>query len=550
MHEVKRSPIKHSARVRPDGCALWVAALAVLGAVHILVRTSTYGGAVAGDAVTYLSAAESLATGDGLQTYSGGKFVWWPPFFPMLMAFISLFGIEPVESGRFVNVTAFALIILISGLWLDRRIRSRFLTMTATISLTTSLALSHVATVILADAIFTLFTLLTLMWLESFLNRGRGIPALVGAAFFSALAAVTRYMGVPLILAGVLMLLTRRGMSMRAKLKYAAAYGVFSSVPLAIVLARNWAVSGRLTGHKPATTLWPILSSSLSQTVDAFRLGVFPTAVSDWFGYLLLVLAGLVMLGAALVSVMACRGQSGSSANPGEGAFPFGVFSLAYFVTNLVVTPLIVGTIASPRRLIPIYVPLLIVAVFLLDRFLHTDSSRRVLIVKWTLVFLILTGWFANIGLAALTNLQLTARALESGYSGINTARWEDSETITYLRTNLITDRVYSNYPDVVFYLATLPPPVKHIPSLATPGECSSWLWRIGGYGEAYIVWFHKSRGWTHSRIVDRNRKGRLRESCSIPELAPHPALERVAETSDGAVYRVNMLYAPEEVSR
>ena len=546
MHEVKRPAIKHSARVRPDGYTLGVAALAVLGAAHILVRTSTYGAAVTGDAVTYLSAAESLAAGDGLRTYSGGLFVMYLPFFSMLMAFISLFGLEPAEAGRFVNVAAFGLIILISGLWLDRRLRARFLALAATVSMTTSLALSHVATTILTETIFVLFTLLTLICLESFLNRGNGMPALMGATVFAALAAVTRYMGVPLILAGAVMLLTRREISVRAKLKHAAVYGVLSLVPLAIVMAHNWVVSGRLTGYRKAIVSWQILSDSLSQTVDAFRLGVFPTAAPDWFGYLLLMLAGLVASGAALVFVMAGRGQTTSSSNPGEGASSFGVFSLVYLATSVVITPFM---IASPRYLIPIYVPLLIVAVFLLDRFLHIDGSRRVLIVKRTLAAIMLTGWFANIGLAALTNLQLTARALESGYAGLNTARWEDSETIQYVKANLITDRVYSNYPDAVFYLATVPPPVKYIPSLATPGECGSWLWRIGESGDAYVVWLHKSRGWTHSEVVNRNRKESLGERCSIPELDPHPALKRVAETSDGAVYRVTMPYAPEGVT-
>lgn len=548
MREVRRSAIKHLARVRSYGYTLCVAVFAVLGAAHILVRTSTYGAAVVGDAVAYLSVAESLATGDGLRTYSGGKFLRWPPFFPMLMAFISLLGIEPAEAGRFVNVAAFGLIILVSGLWLDRRLRARFLGLAAAAFLTTSFALSHVATNILTETLFILFTLLALMCLESFLNRRNGMPALVGSVVFAALAATTRFMGVTLILAGVLMLLTRWD-PLRAKLRHAAAYGVLSSVPLTIVLVRNWTVSGRLTAYEPATASWQMLSDSLSQTVDAFRLGVLPTAGPDWFGSLFLVLAGLVASGVVLVFILACRDRTTLSAESG-GAFPFGVFSLVYLATNVVVTPLTVETIASPRLLMPIYVPLLIVAVFLLDRFLHIDASRRILVVKRTLAFFMLTGWFSSIGLAVLINFQLTARALESGYSGLNTSHWKDCETIAYVKENLITDRIYSNYPDAVFYLAAVPPPVKRIPNLQTPVECSSWLWRIGESGDAYIVWLHKSRGWPHSGIVDRNRKERHWGNCSIPELEPHPALDRVAETSDGAVYRVTVPHTPEAMLR
>lgn len=57
-----------------------------------------------------------------------------------------------------------------------------------------------------------------------------------------------------LILVGVLMLLARRRISLGTRLKHAVAYGMLSSVPLTIVLARNWAVSGGLTGYKPTAS--------------------------------------------------------------------------------------------------------------------------------------------------------------------------------------------------------------------------------------------------------------------------------------------------------
>ncbi len=81
----------------PAGCSLLIAAVAVLGAVHILVRTSTHGAAVEWDSVAYLTAAESLAAGDGLRRPGFGvMFVQWPPLFPMLLALLVPFGLEAV----------------------------------------------------------------------------------------------------------------------------------------------------------------------------------------------------------------------------------------------------------------------------------------------------------------------------------------------------------------------------------------------------------------------------------------------------------------------
>ena len=97
---------------------------AVLGAAHILVRTSTYGAALGNDAFNYLAAAESLAAGEGLLSPGGGQMVLLAPFFPVALAFLSLFGIEPVDGGRLLSATAFGLLILVSGLWLCRRLKS------------------------------------------------------------------------------------------------------------------------------------------------------------------------------------------------------------------------------------------------------------------------------------------------------------------------------------------------------------------------------------------------------------------------------------------
>ena len=96
--------------------SLLPAALAACGMAHVWLRTSTYGAALTGDSIVYLSVAESLAAGEGMHTFDGGDSALWPPLFPMLMAFASLFGLSLEQAGRFANILAFGLILLVSGL--------------------------------------------------------------------------------------------------------------------------------------------------------------------------------------------------------------------------------------------------------------------------------------------------------------------------------------------------------------------------------------------------------------------------------------------------
>ena len=278
-----------------------IALVAALGAAHILVRTSTYGAALNDDAFNYLSAAESLAAGEGLLTPGGGQMVLYAPFLPMALAFLSLFGIEPVDGGRFLNATAFGLLILVSGLWLSRRLESPPIALGVAVAVMASLPLAHAASTLLSEPLFVLFTLLALMPLESFLNRRSGTPALVLSAVFAALAALTRYMGVALIFSGVLMLLVRRNVPIGERLKHALAFGTISSLPLAAVMVRNQLVSGTLTGDRSTASGQPLFDS-LGQIVEVFHQWADPLSPIHWqLQHSPWLIAGLLLLLAALL---------------------------------------------------------------------------------------------------------------------------------------------------------------------------------------------------------------------------------------------------------
>ncbi len=275
--------------------------IAVLGAAHILVRTSTYGAAVEWDSVAYLSAAESLAAGDGLLTHLGSSaFVLRAPLFPMLLALLVPFGLEPVDSARFVNILAFCLTIALAGFWLGRNLDSRLLALAGTVAVATAVPLCDIFSYVMTEPLFILFTLLALMGLESFLNRtDAAMPPLALAAGAAALAAVTRYVGVVVILVGVLLVFlapTRRDLSAAARLKHAAVYGAISSSPLVLVLARNWSVSGTLAGTRIGSG--QSLFDSLGQVGEIFWqwISVSTNAPNEAVVWALVVLGSLVVV--------------------------------------------------------------------------------------------------------------------------------------------------------------------------------------------------------------------------------------------------------------
>ena len=520
---MKRSAIAWLARFRRDRFMLLIAGIAGLGTAHILVRTATYGAAVNSDSTLPLSTAMNLLAGEGWRDFAGIPLTGWPPLFPLLLAAGGWVGIEPLEAGRWINAAAFGLTIFAAGGWLRSHLRSRLLALAATVALAASVPLAHFASHLLTEPLFVLFTLLALIRLAAFLHRG-GRTSLLWAAVFTSLAALTRYPGVALIGAGVLVLLVRRALPLAVRLKDSVVFGAVSSIPLAGVLTRNWAVSGTLTGRKTGAGQSP--SDSLSQVADVFRGWVVSPHAPDGLGHILWMAAGLVVVLAGLgLGMGGSKGKDrGGSPFFGLGpVLPFGVFAVSYLAFMVAVVPFTVYQIIDSRYLLPIYVPLLLTVVLLLDRFLSIEAAA----VRYVVASLVLLGALAHVGFSVQRNLILTARTWIAGYPGwnYNDARWQHSAIMNYIRENPVDGKVYSNNAFLAWFWDRDAAPGKYwkkfplgLPRLAR----QMMQWTEDGT-DVYIVWIEN--------VSEQN--------YDAMDLRVLPGVEVVAELADGLVLRL-----------
>ena len=491
---------------------LLIVCIAGLGTAHILVRTATDGAVIEGGAVYFLSTARNFLAGEGWQDFAGEPMRGWPPLFPLLLAAFDRVGIDPVAGGRWVHAAAFGWIILAAGLYLHSNLRSRLLVLTATVVIATSLPLAHFASHLETEPLFVLLTLLALIQLASFLSRGAR-TSLWWAAVCTALAALTRYPGVVLIGVGVLLLLGRRTPPLVARLKDALAYGTVSSVPLAGVLMHNWATSGGLTGRREMSG--QSLSDGLSQIGDVFGEWVVLPNTPDGFAYLLWLAVGLVGLAGATVVLRVPRPSVGLGS-----ALPFGGFALAYLVFMVAVVPFTVAQGIDSRYLLPIYVPLLLAAVLLLDRFLSIEATGRIGAIRSFLTSLVLLGACAHVGFSVDRNLHITRQAWTAGNrESINSRSWEESDLLHYIRDNPINGRIFSDNAYLAWFWSRTAAPGEHHFLRA---EIHNFTSAIGDGG--HVLWF---RRWKPAYDFDEL------------DIRVLPGVETVAELSDGVVFRV-----------
>ena len=509
-------PVRRLARHRPDGFTLLIVALAALAVAHALVRTASHGAALTHDSVNYLSAAESLLAGEGLRTHRGGAFLLWPPFFPMLLAFVGSLGIEPVEAGRLINAAAFGLIVLLAGFWFRSVLRSRLAVAGAVVAILVAPLLNERAAFFMTEPLFALLTLLALMQLNAFLD-GRD-DRLLPAAVFAALAVLTRYTGLALLIAGTLApLLLRRDAPLAGRLKHAVLFGAVSALPLALALVRNRLVSDTWAGARDSTT--QTVAGSLGE-IDAVVNDWLP--LLDWPGGFPWAGVWIVVLAAALAVALA----------RGRGAIPlvacFVLVDLAFYVA---VVPSSVAQGISGRYLLQTYPLLVLIAAFLVDRLLAARAEGAMRTVRWAALAVVAIGFLTHTGVSVQRNLAVTARALERGYVGdtFNTKRWEESAVIRFLRERGAGDAfILSNATGAL-----------HVHGVSGAGGLDAAHEHPRRLSEAlanaadgsWVVWFREQYASAGAAL-------RI-----APELAP------VAEFPDASIYRVDRAAADDTLA-
>lgn len=527
--------------------SLLLGLIASIGAAHILVRSSVHGLLLNWDAMAYLSTAENLAAGKGLRNYSYDVFpTWYPPFYPIFLAFLNLFGVSVSEASRFVNIVVFGLIILLTGHWLSQYIRSSLLVIGAAVLIMTSHVITQIASYALTDTLFVLLTLLALIKVGAFLNQ-KNTTSFALSAFFASLTPITRYIGITVILTATILILVNRNFSILERFKYATTYAVVSSIPLSIVLVMNHITTGHYVGRRWATRV--TLFESIWQVGDTLSVWFYasePTKrwlISDypllldppsWVSSYLLVTTISVLLLGFFVFKSTLRSQSIPNFNTQkiqirELAPPI-IFTLVYITSLIYLAPRTAGQNIDFRYLAPVYVPILILIMFSLEQLWRARVQGWMLyIVKLAATSLIIFSLMIHIDRAVRWNADTTSMA--TGLQGYYVYGYsQNSPIIGYLNDNSINGNIFNNGGmNILYRLTDIPAPVRYI-SQGDTKHCLDWIESIAGFTDSsdptYIIYFYRDH------LVKRFCKPQELESQSR-YLIP------IFEHTDGVIYQI-----------
>ena len=523
---------------RADGLDWLIGAAAALGAALVLARTLPHGVGLTLDSLHYIEVARNVLAGEGFVNHDGAIHTIWPPGYPILLAVAGLGIIDPHSIAAPLNAVLFGLTIFAVGRYLRARLEMGFLALWACLAIALAPPLADVARYALSGMPFILFMTLALIQTDRALWDDRW-TALAWAAIFCALSWQTRYIGAAVPALAGLALLLQGGMPLSRRLRRAAFFAAVVGAPMALWMLRNYLARGTLLYEDNRFSLSEILRDG------AQILASWGQPLPGWL--FALVLATLIL--SLFISM-----SRGSRRWAWRACLIFGGFGLAY--AALISAAIDLGypvPSVHPRFVAPLYIPLVVIAVFALDGLFgwasatsRPPSAGRLPIIRtfvWGGVFRLdrllaialgggLCAWIA---LQAVANADHIARANSGAlYLGYASQRWTESDTMRYLRDNLSGATIYTNDPEPAHFHSGGNANYIHWFNKVFRADTSSpWQftqrWAARNHG-AYVVWLDD---------------GKPPGSISVIGMRVREGLEPVAEFADGAVFRVNGEYKP-----
>jgi hypothetical protein len=459
----------------------------------ILWATSLYGAGVSGDAVDYLSTADSLKRGAGFTDFTGEPYIYWPPLYPLLLASLSwILGLDTFIVGGWLNAVCFGVIVMLAGVLLRKTLdQSPFWFFWGSLVVLSALPLVQLAANILSDALFVVLVLLYAFWGCAYLN-GPTPKRLLRLSLLAAAAALLRWHGVLLVVSVIVLVLIAQRRNLKIALRDAVWSGVLATLPFGVwVIGRNYRLLGSVMGYRDTGEI-----SILYNLNDAFQ------KMSHWFlpDQLLSKVSPLIFLsGAVVVLLLLVARQSGrqffvplfSADN-----LPWVIFFALDFCFIMLTSITYDHAAYFDDRY---YAPLFIFVVLLMGRILQNfaDKFGRIrwsVAARW-LFMLALSLWLLYPAYRLYKYAVVSRAQGEPTYNIYNSEHFRESALVVRLLEPSFdkSQPLYSNYPAAVYFYTrqiTLRAPLS---SSGEPADFDDLYQRYAKWppeDKAVLIWF------------------------------------------------------------
>ena len=496
-----------------------IAFIAFLGLSIILLLSRLYGIGLLSDSVYYVSVARHIADGTGFVGYDGYNYILQPPLYPFLLAIIKIIsGIDPLISAGYFNALLFGLVIYLSGMCLLKLVKSFPLVIIGTVSILISFVFIQIFLLALSETLFILLVLLYLNALYKYKEKG-SVSHLIYLSISVALACLTRYVGIILILTGFLSILLWGSGNSKKKFQHLFIYLSISIIPSGIWILRNFLTSGSFVGQRAASSY-------------NFRenLLFFFNSVLRWYmpiqihlqQLILFVLILSILILITLVLIYRLEKMNLIINRIG----PIVLFAILYSAFIIISSTTTAYDKIANRLLSPVFVPVtLLLLVFIDYIFLWLKKFPYQKLISFLFLIAIIY-WLKYPLMESVYHIKEYSK-----HSGLVFGReiWKDNSIINYLNNNnkLVSGySFFSNVPEVVYLYAgreTKWSPAKtfyNSPQLLDSTHSSKNIWY--GNSKICLVWFNN---------INRNFL------YSLDDLKKSAGMQKVFQSKEGDIF-------------
>ncbi|HUH98306.1 MAG TPA: phospholipid carrier-dependent glycosyltransferase [Anaerolineales bacterium] len=439
-------------RLSPHLASFLTLSLLIVIGIFLVLRSTPEGLGLSDDSVAYIAGARSLLAGRGYREawlVSDNPITHFPPGFSSALAFIGLFGLDPLRGARFLNALLYGLSTGLIGILGWRMTRSLAPGLVLAGLFVSNGSLLQVYTTAMSEPLFIFLSLLAFWMFDLYFERDKHWLWLVLCGAFVGAAYLTRYAGLALVATFLVALAIlhdtwrRRwvsaGIFLAGVLPWIAGWSIRNLIAAGNVANREL-VWHPITANNFDTTLYTI--SQFLVPVEGWRKQLYKTP------WLFTALAAWILL-IALVWLIR-RAWKYFVAHPPASysetiSFTTGLYLFGYIASILSSMLLFdASTKFKLRILAPIFISLLILLV-LLGVWLW--RKRRELAVLFALLV---------IGLSIYNQLA-TLQELSKGGQGFASFVWYNSKAMAYLRTLPRTVRIYTNETGAVYLYTDRP---------------------------------------------------------------------------------------------
>ena len=436
---------------------VFISALAV---VSVLLATNQ-GIGISPDSVSYIGSARNYLKGEGLVTRTSDgvrPLTHWPPLYPILLIALGSLHVNPLDGARGLNTLLFGANILATSFLVGQCCRKSFWApLVAAVLFFSFQPMLGIHSMAWTEPLFCFLGMCGFYFLAKYLCELR-VRYLISSSVLIGLAFLARYLGIAMIVSGVLgILFLKRGRCIQRRMVDGAIFGGISLAPMMMWIGRNFLTVGSATDRQ--MQMHVIGLSKIAGAVQTVFSWVLPLGRSP-IGALLSaiaisVLGFLLLYNESQLELVSIR--KAISDYPLLGLLI--MFILIYALALLMSIPLIdAHTPLDNRILSPVWISLLVLLLSLGTS--HLDSTH-----------LQKGGLFLACSIFALSQFVNSGNWLIPTYiegQGYTSKAWKTSETLGNLQRLPMDTLIFTNGTDVVRFYTDRP--FASVPFKYSPG--------------------------------------------------------------------------------